>query len=98
MGKPIKKRNSKVTKKNTASPFNVYWSKDNYLLLLLGFALLIIGYYFMSLGKWNSFPSLVISPIILVIAYAIVFPVAILYHKKELKNNSQDKEIASGKS
>ena len=98
MAKPIKKRNAKAAKKKAGSPFNIYWSKNNYLLLLLGFALLIIGYYFMSMGKWNSFPSLVISPIILIIGYVIVLPIAILYRKKNVKEDSQDKEVAPGKS
>ncbi len=98
MAKAIKKKNAKSAKKKMVSPFNIYWSRNNYLLLILGFALLIIGYYFMSLGKWDSTPSLVISPIILVIGYVIVFPAAILYRKKDRSVDSEEAENASSKS
>ncbi len=86
MAKAVKKRTAKKSKKAAAaaSPFNIYWEKKNYLLLGIGFAILILGYIFMSMGNWDSFPSLVISPILLVIAYLLIFPAAILYKKKKV--------------
>ena len=82
MAQKIKKK-SAATKKNLVSPFNIYWDKKNYMFLFLGFGLLIIGYYVMSLGSWDSTESLIISPIILVIAYILIFPLAIFSKKKE---------------
>ena len=96
MAKTVKKRVVKKTKKTYASPFRIYWEKKNYFFFYLGFLLLIIGYYMMSIGKWNSIPSLVFSPIILVITYIFVFPAAILYRNK---NKTEQEETGdTGKS
>jgi hypothetical protein len=77
-----KKKTVKVSKKNLPSPFNIYWDKTNYLLLGLGILIIILGFYFMSLGNWESTSSLVISPILLFIGFVIVLPVSIFYKKK----------------
>ncbi len=82
MAQKIKKK-SAAPKKNLVSPFKIYWEKKNYIFLFLGFALLILGYYVMSIGPWDSTASLVISPIILVIAYILIFPLSIFSKKKE---------------
>ncbi len=74
-------------KKKAVSPFKDYWSKENYYLIGLGFLILIIGYILMGQGPWNNPLSLTISPIVLLIAYLIVFPMAILYRKKKHNNN-----------
>ena len=82
MAQKIKKK-SAAPKKNLVFPFKIYWEKKNYIFLFLGFALLILGYYVMSIGPWDSTASLVISPIILVIAYILIFPLSIFSKKKE---------------
>lgn len=83
MAKKVKRKNTRGQKKaERVSPFNIYWTKKNYTFLFIGMAVIVIGFYFMSLGPWNSFTSLVISPILLVIGYVIIFPVSILYKKK----------------
>lgn len=74
-------------KKKALSPFKDYWSKENYYLIGLGFLILIIGFILMAQGSWNNPLSLTISPIVLLIAYLIVFPIAILYRKKKHNNN-----------
>jgi hypothetical protein len=84
MAKTVRKRNTKSSKKKAfVSPFKIYWEQKNYFFFYLGFVLLIIGYYVMSIGKWNSTASLVFSPIILVVAYIIIFPAAILYRNRK---------------
>ena len=97
MATKTKKRTIKQTKKVSVSPFSIYWNKVNYYLLALGILVTIIGFYVMSMGTWNSVTSLVISPIILFIAYVIIFPLSIFFRKKSEEKN-QDKEIDSGKS
>ena len=88
MAKTIRKKNIrnaknvKKAKKAAVSPFNIYWKKKNYIFLFLGFALLFVGYYLMSIKPWNSFPALNISPVILIIAYVVIFPAAILFREK----------------
>ncbi len=84
MAKAASKRNVKRNKsaKSRVAPFNIYWEKTNYLILFAGIAVLILGYFFMSMGPWNSFASLDVSPVILIIGYVVVLPLAILYRKR----------------
>ncbi|MBZ0200644.1 MAG: DUF3098 domain-containing protein [Ignavibacteriaceae bacterium] len=82
MAKIVKKKNIKAVKKSVVSPFQIYWEKKNYIFLFAGMALLVLGFYFMSLGNWDSTASLVISPLILGVAYILIFPASILYRKK----------------
>jgi membrane protein YdbS with pleckstrin-like domain len=80
-------KNIKELKKVTKSPFNDYWQSENYLFLILSVIVLIIGYYFMMNGAWDSLLSMSISPVILLIAYLILVPLAIF-----LKPFSKNKE------
>jgi len=104
MATKIKRRKTtKQLKKSSVSPFNIYWEKKNYYLLVLGLIVTIIGFYFMTIGPWNSFSSLVISPIILFIAYVIIFPLSIFLRKKSEKEQApqmgrQETEVDPGKS
>ena len=98
MAKQIKKKTIRQTKKTSASPFNMYWEKKNYYLLALGLVSTIIGFYFMTIGPWDSVSSLVISPILLFIAYIIIFPLSMFLRKKTEKAQTQENEIDPGKS
>ncbi len=100
MAKKVQKKNFRKTKKTGApvSPFSIYWTKQNYYFLFLGFAIIILGFYLMSVGPWNSTASLVVSPILLFIGYLLVFPASILYKKRTKKDTSQEDNIGSGKS
>ena len=74
--------NRKKNMKNNLqqSLFNKWpYRKKNYIVFFLGLALLMISYILMSSGSVNSFQSLVISPILLILGYLIVIPVALLY-------------------
>ncbi len=78
-----KKKNVKTSStKSLPSPFNMYWEKTNYLLFGLGMALIILGFYFMSLGEWDSSSSLLISPILLFLGFVVVMPASIMYRKR----------------
>ncbi len=83
MAKVVKKRSVKSAKKTFESPFSIYWDKTNYILLFAGILIVIVGFYLMSTGSWDSTSSLVLSPIILFIGYVIIFPLSILFRKKE---------------
>jgi len=72
------KRNVKEVKKSISSPFKDYWNKNNYILIAIGLVVLTLGYIFMANGNWDSFFSLNLSPITLLIAYIIIIPLAIL--------------------
>jgi membrane protein YdbS with pleckstrin-like domain len=96
MAKKIQKKKPRIQKRNIESPFKIYWEKQNYIFLALGFVLIVAGFYFMTIGPWDSFSSLVISPLLLFIAYILIFPASIFYRKKKELQESKDKEIASG--
>ena len=98
MAKKVKKRIVKQTKKVRVSPFSIYWEKKNYQFLVLGIVVVIVGFYLLSVGAWNSFSSLVIAPILLVAGYVLIFPLSIFYRKKDKKELTQDSNIATGKS
>lgn len=89
MAVKAKKKNVKTIKKSLPSPFNNYWQKSNYTFFSLGILVIVLGFYFMSLGEWNSTSSLIISPILLIIGFVIIIPFSIFYKKK----NEQVEEI-----
>lgn len=89
MTKKVKRKKSHKTSK-IDSPFKIYWSKNNYYLLILGIAVLIVGFYLMSVGNWDSTVSLYISPFVLMIGYLLVIPSSILFRKKNEEQNKQD--------
>ncbi len=89
------KRNIKEVKKSISSSFIDYWDKNNYVLIASGLVVLTLGYIFMAQGNWDSFFSLTISPITLLIAYIIIIPLAILlkssvFIKKKTNVSSKD--------
>ncbi len=98
MAKKIQKKKLRTQKKNTESPFNIYWEKQNYLILLSGVAFILIGFYFLSQDPWDSKASLVISPIFLFIGYILIFPASIFFRKKKEEKINQEKDIAAGQS
>ena len=98
MTKKIQKRKTRGQKKPLKSPFSIYWVKENYIFLLIGFAFLLAGFYCLGVGPWNSSVSLVASPILLVIGYIVIFPLSILYKKKKEQKHIQENQVAAGKS
>ena len=94
MAKKVTRKQSKQIKKSKVSPFNIYWEKQNYYLLILGIAVIVIGFYFMTIGPWDSFSSLVISPLLLFIGYVIIFPLSIFLRKKSEKEKTSEEKNA----
>ena len=63
--------------------YNNNWpfKKINYLLFIIGVAIIALGYIVMGLGEVNSFQSVRIAPFILFIGYVIIIPISIFYKK-----------------
>jgi hypothetical protein len=80
----------KVSKQKSIplSAFSIYWVKGNYYFLYSGIALLIVGYYLMSIGTWDNPVALIISPIVLIIGYFLIIPTAIFFRKKQENKSS----------
>ena len=65
--------------KETGMPFG----KRNMQLLLIGIAILVVGYILMAQPPVDNFLSLTLAPIVLLVAYLIIIPYAILYDDKK---------------
>jgi hypothetical protein len=70
-------------KASKESPFKMYWSKTNYILFITGFIVLILGYFLLGRDPWDGFISLSVAPMVLLVAYVIIFPLAILFINKK---------------
>lgn len=78
MNKVVKSGRIKKSKKSSELPF----TRENYVLFLIGILTLVAGYIALSIGPWDSFWSLTLAPILLVLAYCVIIPVSILYRKQ----------------
>jgi hypothetical protein len=58
------------------------FTKSNYQLFGVGILIVIVGYVALAQGPADSFWSLTLAPILLVIGYCVVIPFSILYQKK----------------
>ena len=57
-----------------------YWNfnKINYLIFGMGILIIISGYILMMTGATDSYQSVKLAPIILLIGYVVIIPLAIL--------------------
>ena len=61
------------------------FGKINYMFFGIGLAVILLGYILMATGETESIQSIKISPIILIIGYCILIPMAILIKPKDKK-------------
>jgi hypothetical protein len=54
----------------------------NYYILLAGVAVILLGYWALSMGPWDGFVPLTVAPILLVLGYCVIIPAGIIYRKK----------------
>lgn len=87
-GKKTKRDQKQKGVKQQFPKANLPFGVQNYLIFGFGIILLIVGFYFLAqtpsdpaLPRAEGFLSLNIAPIFLVLAYLVVFPVAILVKK-----------------
>ena len=59
------------------------YTKKNYILFVCGIIMIILGYIIMVSGETNSFQSLSLSPVILLIGYLILIPASLIYKEKK---------------
>jgi len=82
---------SKNSKQKFSSPFKNYWTRTNYIILISGILIVILGFILMDQGPWDNPVSLSYSPIVLLIAYIIIFPLSILKSKNKSKPDVSSK-------
>ncbi len=73
----------KKTKKSPAFIEKLSFKGTNYIIFGIGILVLILGYFIMASGDTYSFRTLTIAPIVLLIGYLVIIPIAILYKKKD---------------
>lgn len=57
-------------------------SRTNFRIFGIGLILLIVGFYLMTIPPWDSTYALVLSPLVLLLAYFVIFPFGILKKDK----------------
>jgi len=78
----------KDRKKHSAFIEQLTLKNTNFIIFGIGVLTIIIGFFIMASGDTYSFRTLTVAPIVLLIGYLIIIPVAILYRKK----NNTDSE------
>jgi len=81
----VKKIKKTVLQKKRADLFNIPLGKKSFLIFAIGFALIFVGFVVMTTQPWDSTAALYISPIILGVAYFLIFPFGIFAKKKSAK-------------
>ena len=62
------------------------FTKRNWMLFLLGLGVIVLGYLFLRVPPVEGFFSLTLAPILLVIGYCVLIPIAILIGEKKRKS------------
>ena len=79
MAKPKEKeRKRSFFQKNEIS-----FSRENFIVIIVGVIIIFVGFYLMAIGGVDSFIAVTLAPILLFIAYVIIIPYGIL---KKFKN------------
>ena len=82
MKKPQKSRTRRIGKQKAGLSLD----SRNYLIAGIGILVIIVGYIFLAQPPVDSFWSLTLAPILLVLGYCVIVPVAILYRERQSKD------------
>jgi len=85
----VEKRRSRRSRAKAKKSGNLPFTKRNYQIFGLGIFVLVLGYLSLMRGPVDSFWSLTLAPILLVIGYIFIIPYAFLYSDKSGKQNPQ---------
>ena len=59
------------------------FEKENYIILGIGLAVIVLGYIALSGNVVEGFRQLTLSPILLLLGYCVIIPIGIMYRKKQ---------------
>ena len=86
MAKVKEKTKEKEKKQHQEAGFKFPLTRINFMIILLGVIILIIGYIFMAIpDNPDAFLTRTLAPIILVIGYLIVIPIGLFYREKKVQ-------------
>jgi len=63
------------------------FDKWNYGLFLIGLLVVILGFVIMARGDLESTQSLTVAPIVLLVGYLVIIPIAIMFQKKSKQSD-----------
>ncbi len=75
-----------------ASHLHFAMTSKNYMIMGVGIALIILGYFFMSENSVSGFLPTTVAPVLLIIGYCVIVPIGILYNDKS-NPESEPEEI-----
>jgi len=82
------KTKKKLRKKSRET---IPFGRENFIIFLIGILVIVLGYIALAQGPADSFWSLTLAPILLVISYCVIIPIAIIYRKREQKPETETK-------
>ncbi len=86
MAKIKEKEKQKAKKGEPESRFHFPLTRTNFLIILLGVVVLIVGYILMAIpDNPDAFMTRTLSPILLVFSYLIIIPIGLFYREKTEK-------------
>ncbi|MDD3044006.1 MAG: hypothetical protein PHF33_00930 [Candidatus Delongbacteria bacterium] len=71
----------------------LYFTGRNYIIFAIGLGVLTLGFYLMSVGPYDSFWSLTLSPLLVLFSLAVVFPYGIMKNFKNEASKSTEKRL-----
>jgi cytochrome bd-type quinol oxidase subunit 2 len=80
----------KTTQQSSSFVKVLSFNKINYIIFAIGIAVIIAGYFIMATEKHTVFNHCHMAPIILLIGYLVIVPLAILYRKRENKTPKEN--------
>ena len=86
MAKIEKVKGSRKPRKDDLFPFG----RENYLILLAGVVVIVLGYVALSGDQVEGFMPLTLAPILLIIGYCVIIPIGIMYRKKAPRAGESD--------
>ncbi len=70
--------------KEPKADFEFPMTKENYLILILGLIIIIVGYIFMAMPDHpDDALTLTVAPVMIILSMTIVIPYGIMYRKKQ---------------
>jgi cell division protein FtsW (lipid II flippase) len=74
---------NRQAKKHSHQQAAFHFQKNQIRWFLIGLGVMALGYIALAQGPWNDFTSLTLAPLLLVTAYVVLIPLAILKRNKE---------------
>ena len=72
-------------------------NKKNLVAFIIGTVVIIIGFILLSVGPWDNPISLSVAPIILLLGYVVIFPMAIFIGSKKAETNGDISNVNTAK-